>query len=220
MKKQFPTVSALAVATAAYHYNNSTIIRNTMLDEHGCELRPNRELISNHLLGKPSNLRVNDHYIAEAEGIITYLQQTVIMQSLKGTPDRFLAQLVELLTNHDISESDIGILAWAPKLADDYQKKDHVREISARYEHSSRYVGRLNDKIETSFTLIEKRYIKDTDCYSVYGYDDQGNCLFYWARGLDKVCEVGRLRARVKAHREDTYRNGTRVTYLNYVKVL
>lgn len=220
MKQNFPTEQALTVALVAYHYNNSKVVRNTMLSEQGFEVQPNRQLIINHLTGKQSNLRVNDHYAKQADGIITYLQQTVIMQSLKGTPDRFLAQIVELLTAQTIAESDIGLLAWAPKLADDYQKKDHVREISARYEHRSRYVGKLGDKIETGFTLIEKRYIPRMDCYAVYGVDDHDNLIFYWAKNLDKVCEVGKITGRVKAHQADGYRNDARVTTLNYVKVL
>lgn len=220
MKQQFPTLHSLALATAAYHWNKSTVVRNTMLDEHGHEVLPNRQLIADHLEGRRDILRINDHYIAQADGIIGYLQQTVIMQSLRGTPDRFLAQVSELISNQTIVLSDVGILAWAPKLAEDYQKKDHVREVSARYEHSSRYIGRIGDKVETGFTLIDKRYIKSMDCYAVYGYDDYGNCLFYWAKTLDKVCEVGRIHGRIKAHREDEYRNRARVTTLNYVKVL
>ena len=223
MKQQFPTINALAVATAAYHYNNSTVVRNVMLDSNGNELQPNRQLIADHLEGRPSNLRVNDHYIAEAEGIVQYLQQTVIMQSLKGgsgAPDRFLAQITELITQKEITDRDFGILAWAPKLADEYQKKDHVREISARYEHRSNYVGRVGDKIELAFTLIEKRYIKSMDCWAVYGINEQDNLIFYWARTLDKVCEVGRINGRIKAHKEDEYKNKARITVLNYVKVL
>lgn len=220
MKQQFPTIHALAVATAAYHYNNSTVVRNVMLDAIGNQLRPNRQLIADHLEGKPSNLRVNDHYIAEADGIITYLQQTVIMQSLKATPDRFLAQVTELITQQEITDRDFGILAWAPKLADDYQKKDHVRELSARYEYRSNYVGRVGDKIEVSFTLIEKRYIKSMDCWAVYGINEQDNLMFYWARSLDKVCEVGKISGRIKSHKEDEFKNKARITTLNYVKVL
>lgn len=220
MKQQFPTEHALAVATAAYHYNNSMIVRNTMLSEQGHEIQPNRQLISNHLLGKESNLRVNDHYLAEADGIIQYLQQTVIMQSLKGKPDRFLAQIAELLTAQTIAESDLGILAWAPKLADDYQKKDHVRELSARHERTSRYTGRVGETVTIGFTLIEKRYVQSTNCYAVYGVTEHDNLVFYWAKGLDRVCEVGRIQGRVKAHNEDQYRNRAHVTVLNYVKVV
>jgi hypothetical protein len=220
MKQKFPTIQALAVAVSAYHYNNSTIVRNTMLDQNNNEIQPNRQLIANHLEGKNSNLRVNDHYIAEAEGIVQYLQQTMIMQSLKGTPDRFLGQLTELLSQQDLLPRDFGILAWAPKLVDDYQKKDHVRELSARYEYRSNYVGRVGDKIDLGFTLIEKRYIKSMDCWAVYGINEQDNIIFYWAKNSDKVCEVGKISGRIKSHKEDEYRGNARVTTLNYVKVL
>ena len=221
MKQKFPVIQALAVATAAYHYNNSMVVRNVMLDPTGgFELKPNRQLITEYLEGKPSNLRVNDHYVAEAEGIVQYLQQTVIMQSLKGTPDRFVGQLTELLSNQELELSDIGILAWAPKLVDDYQKKDHVRELGARYERTSRYTGRIGETITVGFTLIEKRYIQSQNCYAVYGVTEHDNLVFYWARDLDKVCEVGRIQGRVKSQREEEYRNNARVTVLNYVKVL
>lgn len=220
MKQQFPTVHAVAVATAAYHWNKSTVVRNIMLNEHGHEVLPNRQLIAEHLEGRRDIFRINDHYLAEAEGIITYLQQTVIMQSLKNTPDRFLAQVAELLTGQEISLKDVGILAWAPKLVEDYQRKDHVRELSARYERTSRYIGRISDKLTVNFTLIDKRYVQSTDSYAVYGVNEHGDLMFYWAKSLDKVCEVGRISGRVKAHNEDGYRNNARVTVLNYVKVL
>lgn len=219
MKPQFPTLLALATAIAAYEFNKKSIIRNP-ITLNGQGVFPNRQLINDYVLGKGSPFIVNDFHNKHADGIITYLQQTVIMQSLKGAPDRFLGQIVELLSKQTVKESELGLLAWAPKLADDYQKKDAVRELSARYEHSSRYVGKIGDKIETGFTLLDKRYIKTMDCYAVYGYDDNGNCLFYWAKTLDKVCEVGRIKGRVKAHNEDDYRNKARVTYLNYVKVI
>ncbi|CAB4129325.1 hypothetical protein UFOVP112_423 [uncultured Caudovirales phage] len=218
MKKKLSTVKALAVAVAAYAHNGRKIVRAVMRDGEK-EYVSNRQLVEDYFNNR-AHFVVNDHHCKEAEGIINYLQQNVIMQSLKGTPDRFLAQLSALTSQVELTVKDIGILAWAPKLADDYQKKDAVREISARYEHSSRYVGRIGDKIETGFTLIDKRYIKSMDCYAVYGYDDNGNCLFYWAKTLDKVCEVGRIHGRIKDHKEDEYRNKTRVTVLNYVKVL
>jgi len=68
--------------------------------------------------------------------------------------------------------------------------------------------------------LLEKRYVKTLDSWAVYGYDAAGNLLFYWARSLDKICEVGKISARIKDHREDEYKNNARITVLNYVKVL
>ena len=214
--KFFPTLESIATAIAAYDYTDKRIVRAKITDG----LAPNRELITNYMSGNGAPFVVNDFHRKEADGIITYLQQTVIVQSLKGSPDRFLAQIAELVTQQEVAVKDFGILAWAPKLVDDYQKKDHVRELSARYEHSSRYVGRIGDKITTDFTLIEKRYIKSMDCYVVYGYNTGDNLIMYWARSLDKVCEVGKISGRIKAHNEDEYRGKARVTVMNYVKVL
>jgi hypothetical protein len=180
----------------------------------------NRQLITDYVIGNGGPFIVNDEHRKQAEEIVQYLEQTVIMQSLKGTPDRFLADLSTTLANKEVSVKEFGIVAWAPHLVDQYQRKDRVREVSARYEVHSRYVGHVRDKITTDFTLLEKRYIKNMDCWAVYGYDANDNLLFYWARSLDKVCEVGRIEARIKDHKEDEYRNDAKVTVLNYVKVL
>ena len=142
------------------------------------------------------------------------------MQSLKGKPDRFLGQLNSILANQEVSVKDFGIVAWAPHLVEQYQQRDHVRELSARHERSSRYTGRIGETVTVDFSLIEKRYVQSTDCYAVYGYTEHDNLVFYWAKTLDKVCEVGRIQGRVKAHREEEYRNNAKVTVLNYVKVL
>ena len=217
--KSYPILEVLAAAVAAYAHNGQKIVRVTV-HNNGTRIDSNRQLVADCFEGMKPPFIVNDFHRTEAEGIITYLQQTVIMQSLKSTPDKFLAQITELVTQQEVSVKDIGILAWAPKLADDYQKKDHVRELSARYEHRSHYVGRIGDKVEIDFTLIEKRYIKSMDCYAVYGINGDDNLVFYWARNLDKICETGRIQGRVKDHKEDEYRNNAKITVLNYVKVL
>ena len=212
----FPALQVLATAVAAYQYTNKRIVRVKLSNGPP----PNRELITNYVLGKGAPFVVNDLHVSEAERLVTYLEQTVIMQSLKSTPDRFLTQLSAILANKEISDKDFGIVAWAPHLVDQYQKKDHVREVSARYERSSRYVGTIGEKITTDFILIEKRYIKSMDCYVVYGCNANNNLIQYWARSLDKICEVGKISGRIKAHNEDEYHNNARITVLNYVKVV
>lgn len=216
--KFFPTLEALAVAIAAYRLNDRKIVRETTPGGDK-EILPNRQLIKNYFT-KQNQIFVNDSGFKEAENIVNYLQQTVIMQSLKGTTDRFLGQLTELLSNQEVSDRDFGILAWAPHLTDQYQKKDRVREISARYEHTSQYIGTPGQKITTDFTLLEKNYIKSMDCYVVYGYDNNNNLIQYWAKNLDKVCEVGQIAGRIKLHREDEYHSNARVTVINYVKIV
>jgi len=216
--KFFPTLEVLAVASLAYRQSGNKIIRDT-ITEGDRKLYPNRVIIEHHFTNQ-SQVIVTNHDCEAAKGMQTYLEQTVIVQSLKSSPDRFLGQMAELISKPEISNRDFGLVAWAPHLVNQYQRKDRVREISARYEHTSRYIGTVGQKITTDFTLIEKRYIKSMDCYVVYGYDANDNLIQYWARTLDKICEVGKIIGRIKAHNEDEYHNNARITVMNYVKVV
>jgi hypothetical protein len=220
--KASPTLRVLATAIAAYEHNNRSIVRNPVTID-GVGYYPNRQLITDSVLYNGTfngKFIVNEFHEKQADGVIQYIEQTVIMQSLKGAPDRFLSQLNEILANKEISIKDFGIVAWAPHLVDQYQQQDHVRELSARHERLSRYTGRIGETVTIQFTMIEKSYIQSTDCYAVYGYTEHDNLVFYWAKNLDKVCEAGRIQGRVKSHREESYRNNAKVTVLNYVKVL
>lgn len=217
--KSFPTLQVLATSIAAYEHNKRTIVRNPMTVD-GVGYISNRQLVSDSVQGFGAPFVVNEFHTKQAEGIIAYLEQTVIMQRLKGATDRFLEQIGTILANSETTNKDFGIIAWAPHLADQYQKKDHVREVSARFEYSSRYIGQIGDKITTDFTLIDSRYIKTMDCYAVYGHDAQGNLIFYWAREQKKIIKLGKIHGRVKAQNRDQYRGDACVTTLNYVKIL
>jgi hypothetical protein len=220
--KLVPTLEVVAAAIAAYEHNNRSIVRNPIAID-GVEYHPNRHLITESVLfGGTFNGKfiVNDFHRKQADGVIQYIEQNVIMQSLRGKPDHFLGILNEILANKEVAPNTFGRIAWAPHLVEQYQQRDHVRELSARHERMSRYTGRIGETVTVDFTLIEKRYIQSTDCYAVYGYTEHDNLVFYWAKNLDKVCEVGRIQGRVKSHREEEYRNNAKVTVLNYVKVL
>ena len=220
--KTSPTLEVVATAIAAYEHNNRSIVRNTV-NVDGVVLHSNRHLISESVLfGRTFDGKfiVNDFHRKQAEGVIQYIEQNVIMQSLKGKPDQFLSLLNEILADKEVGPNTFGRIAWAPHLVDQYQQRDHVRELGARYERTSRYTGRIGETITVGFTLIEKRYIQNTNCWAVYGVTEYDNLVFYWANALDRVCEVGKISGRVKSHREEEYRNNAKVTVLNYVKVL
>lgn len=216
--KSYATLDVLATAIAAYEYNKRSIIRSPITVD-GQGFLSNRQLITDYVQGNGGPFVVKDIHSDKAKDIVQYLEQTVIMQSLKGTPDRFLAQINSTLANKNTNIKEFGIIAWAPHLVDQYQQKDAAREVSSRYEITSNYIGRIGEKISIDFTLIDKRYIKQMDCFVVYGVSEN-NLVFYWAKNLDKICEVGRIQGRVKEHKKDEYRNDARVTVLNYVKVL
>lgn len=217
--KSYTTQEVLAVAVAVFEHNDHYVIRSTTKMEDRVYVS-NRQLISEYLDGSQRPFVVSKQHQDRALDIQKYLEQTYIMQNLRDGADRFLSQINLLCSQEKVTEKELGLMAWAPKVAVDYERKDQVREVSARYEYVSRYVGRLGETIETPFTLIDSRYITSMDCWAVYGADDDGNLIFYWAKNRDRVCETGSIRGRVKSHREDAYRNDARVTALNYVKVL
>lgn len=220
MKKEYSTAKALATAVAAFEFNNHSILRNPETVD-GVGRYPNRQLMLNSLDGDVEHFTVTESHYQQADEIIQYLQQAGLMQTLaKGAMDTFLGSIIELLANPKVTNRDLGMLAWAPKLTKDFQKKDQVREISAGYEGGSRYIGSIGDKLVINFTLIESRYIKTMDCYAVYGYTEQDNLVFYWARDKEKIVTAGRLQGKVKAQNKDKFRNNACVTTLNYVKVL
>lgn len=222
MAKQqfFPTVKVVATAIAAYEFNRNSIVRSPVVIDN-INYQSSRQLITDYLVNNVGPFVVNEFHQKQAEGIITYLQQAGLMQTLtNGKPDNFLSNVVKLLTEETVGSRDLGLVAWAPKLADDYQKKDAIREVSARYELRSNYIGTVGEKTIINFSLIEKRYVHSMDCNAVYGHDDVGNLVFYWAKDSKKIIESGRIQGRIKAHNKDKYRGDARVTTLNYVKVV
>lgn len=214
-------VSLVAAAISAYEQNNEQIVRDDCLHQ-GIELHSNRELMSKYLDGNHSYSEeaTNAHY-AQAEDVIAYLQQVAILQTLaKGNTTNFLAKIVELLVNDTVLRTSIGLIAWAPKVAADFRKKDGVREISSLHEHTSCHIGSIGSTIAVDFTLIEQRFIKSLKSWSVLGYTTDGNLIFYWARRADAICKQGQIKGRVRSHVVDAYRNKAKVTSLNYVKIL
>lgn len=219
LNQKYSTLQVLATAVAAYEHNNHRIERNALTSVEQT-IVPNRQLVVNYMQGHGSPFVVTDKHVKQANSILQYLQQSTIMQTLLNRNDRFLTQVNELLLKPTVGLKDFGLMVWAPKLADDYRKKDHVREVSAQFQYTSCYIGKIGDKIETNFTLIDSRYIQSMECHAVYGHDPKGNLIFYWARDEKKICKAGLIRGRVKTHKKDSYRGNACVTTLNYVKIL
>ena len=219
MKAQFNTVEAVAAAIAAMDINNNQVVRTSTVDQHTqIVTRSNRSLVEGFLQGE-SELSVTDDHRNRAQEVIQYLQQTAMLRTLTGSkPDEFLNTINEMLEKPSVIQKDIGLLVWAPKVFFEYKKKDSIKEVSSRFERSSRYIGAVGGKITTDFTLIESRFVTSVGCFAVYGYTKEDNLVFYWAKNEEKIVKSGTVSARIKAHKLDSYRGGACVTVLNYVK--
>ena len=216
----YPIELALAAAVAAFEKNQHRVERDFIRTE-SSSIVPNRVLMQQYLAGADPELGIMPAHHEKAEHIINYLQQANLMQTLStGRTNRFLGDIAELLTTLKINERDFGLLAWAPKLTTDNENRDRVREASSHYEFRSHWIGKLNEKVTLNFTLLESKYVSKMNCYSVYGHDDAGSLITYWANNEKKIVKHGALQGRVKAHNRDSYRSNACVTTLNYVKVL
>lgn len=216
MKPTFCATDVIATAIAAYRQNQNQIVRVVIDDR-----LPNRQLMSECLQNNHINLAsITEHDKQSADAMIDYLQQVAMVQTLIGRCDKFLNQITALIAQGEITTRDLGILAWAPKLAETYQQKDAVKEITARFGTSSQYIGRIGEKISFDFTLIEDHYVRSLECYAVFGRDQHNNFVRYWAKNKNKIIKQGPVRARIKNHTTDPYHANVAVTQLHYVKIL
>ncbi len=214
-KITYKTALVLAAAIRAYRANGR--VNREFVNEDGVEYQPNRLIITNAV---NKNQFTADEFDA-AEQIKTYLKDVAIIQTLKqGTADQFLKNMIEMLELESVTAREFGLMAWAPKLSADYQRRDRTREASALYESTSRHFGNTGDRVEIDFVLIESVFLKNYDCYRVYGHTGTGDLVSYWARDSKKIIEQGRLKGRVNKHVTDSHRGGACVTMLNYVKVI
>lgn len=218
MSQKYPVRVALGAAIQAFDVNQFFVQRDYSRDSTGeILITPNRVLMLDYL----KQDTVSDEQLTKAEDIVIFLQQTCIMQTLaNGKSDQFLSNMVELLTNETVTHRDFGLLAWAPKLARDLQKRADAREVSAMFERTSNYVGCVGERVDINFTAIDSRYHTNMNCYAVYGHDNNHNLIFYWANDINKVVTNGFINGRVKSHYVDDLRNKARITALNYVKVV
>jgi hypothetical protein len=219
--QRYQTRDAVAAAIYAFDTNGSVIKENTFRKDADsptglCEVFTNKSIIS-QCMANPEPLQ--DIHYTRADDVITYIQQAVVMQTLtKGSVNDFVSKMHDVLNQPEITARDFAYIAWAPKLAVDYENSQRVKNTMSLYESTSRFVGNVGNKITVNFTLINSRHHQDHNSYAVVGHDDNGNIIMYWANREDKVIRSGKLTGKVKAHQTGANRN--KRTILNYVKIV
>jgi hypothetical protein len=210
---KFDTVQSLAIAIAAFRLLDNKIVR------WDGKTPGNKELVVDYFTqNKPFEGSDDTSLIAAAEEIMTALSQKVTMLALTGArPNDFLLKVNEVLEKKNITSRDFGLLVWAPKLFTDIVKQDNDRITIQTAAIGSKYIGRPTEKLELTFTLLTCRYLQNYNMFVHTGHDEHGNLVNFFNKS--KI-ESGRIKARVKTHKQDAYVNNACVTVLNYVKVL
>lgn len=215
--KNLNTREALAVAIFAFRKNGKVVKEAT------AEATSNKLMVWDYFVPlkteKPQpRIEVTEELLEAADAVRTVIDHAVTMSMLtKGFVVSFLGNIHEIVKEDTVKSKHLGMLVWAPKLAQDLQKAESLKELSAGYEHASKYIGKLGDRIEFDFTLIEKRYVRALETWSAYGHNEQGHLVKFLTKH-EELCATGRIRARIRKHEVDSYHNNAKVTTLNFVK--
>jgi hypothetical protein len=83
--------------------------------------------------------------------------------------------------------------------------------------NTSQYLGRVGEKVQLDFVLIDSRYLQQYNCYSVTGHDGRSNMVNFLT-AHQNLAASGRISGKIKRTEASQYHNGARVTQLNFVK--
>ena len=215
--KNLNTREALAIAIFAFRKNGKVVKEATT------EATSNKLMVWDYFVPlkteKPQpRIEVTEELLEAADAVRTVIDHAVTMSMLtKGFVVSFLGNIHEIVKEDTVKSKHLGMLVWAPKLAQDLKKAESLKELSAGYEHASKYIGKPGDRIEFDFTLIEKRFVRALDTWSAYGHNEQGHLVKFLTKH-EELCATGRIRARIRKHEVDSYHNNAKVTTLNFVK--
>jgi hypothetical protein len=203
--KHHNTTEVVAVACAIFREAGNTVKRD------GTE--SSRIRLEQHFADQLVTVTEADR--AMADTVISYVQQRATIDALTGARvGVFVQDVVALVDDKDISERNFGRIVWLPKLYNDMVAKDEVKQDLAHYTITSRYVGKIKDKLEVNFTPLTVNYSRDYNCYRHLGHDGRGNLIGF----LSKAQHSGLIKGNIKKHSTSSYHNNAKVTYLNYVQ--
>jgi hypothetical protein len=217
------TKELTAIAFAAYRFNSGLIKDSVRWDDSTESLvpvTPNKVLMRNTVSQKEGEicLTITDDDRQQAELAINALHGDITLKLLMGKRvSDFVQNLNTAVSKESCTVSDCGIVAWLPEMFGRVKIDQANKEQMLEFSMTSEYIGAIDQKVTIDFTMINSRFLRDYDCYSVFGHDNNGNCVSFFTR-KSEMTKGGRITGKVKSHKTDDYHNGTKVTTINYVK--
>jgi hypothetical protein len=154
----------------------------------------------------------------EATLCIQYIQGQAMMDILSGKAvSSFMRDMLALLEVDTVPEFRVGMLLYAANTFHTGKARDVVKEKVSEMAYTSQALGKVGDKVAVNFTLIDKRYIQQFDCWAAGGNDDKGNLVSFLTKH-EKLCVSGKITGKVKSAGADKWRGNAMVTALNFVK--
>ena len=209
--KRYNTQEVIAAACALYRINGNAVVK-----DNDKKLPTSKQLLVDYFVNnKPFEVTEVDREFAV--GCIAQIQHRVLMNHLtdRKTTD-FLDKLSDIVIgpNDVVSEKKFGYMVWVPAVVSGMQAEEQQKLDLAHLVYTSKYQGKLGEKIAVNFTPIRVKYAHSYSCWRYFGHDGNGNLIGF----LSKKELKGKIQGKVKSHEVSKYNGGGRVTYLNYVK--
>jgi hypothetical protein len=216
----------VALAFAAQRVNGAmykdTLFFDTEKDA-VVEVVPNKTLMLNSFAIEPGSnpeLVATDEDFAQADAAISAIQGDVLVKKLADRRvSDFQFNLSEAISQGTCTQRDCGLVAYVPKAYAMLIERQEKDEAKIGLVGTSEYLGRVGEKIQLDFTLIDSRYLQQYNCYSVTGHDGCGNMVSFLT-AHQNLAASGRITGKVKRIEQSQYHNGAKVTQLNFVKVI
>lgn len=215
-----PTLELATLAFAAQRINSTLHKDNRIFDavkQELIEVVPNKTLMRDSVTGNKI-LLVTEQDRVDAEAAVLALQQDMTMAMLKGRKvSDFVSNLVSAIGQDEASERDCGLFAFLPNMYEQLKARQQKEETVVGLAYSSKAIGNVGDRVIVNLTVISARYLSSYNCWSVFGHDQNGNCLSFLTGKQD--CSVSdTYTGKIKRVGNDAYHNGAMVTQLNFVK--
>jgi hypothetical protein len=131
----------------------------------------------------------------------------------------FQFSLSEAISQPTCTQRDCGLVAFVPKTYAGMLERQEKDEAKFGLAGTSEYLGRVGEKIQLDFVLIDSRYLQQYNCHSVTGHDGNGNMVSFLT-AHQSLARSGRISGKVKRTEVSQYHNGAKVTQLNFVKAI
>jgi len=222
-KREIRTIATRDLAALAFMAQrmNGTLHRdNRVFDPESQdwqEVRPNKDIMRENL-GLAARPTEQDY--EQADEAMSGVQNDLTLRILKGQQvSDFARSLVKLVQQETATERDCGLMAFLPKTFAGQVERENKQIQVAGMAGTSVYLGRVGEKITVDFVLVDKRFLQQYNCWSVFGHDGAGNCVGFLTQH-EHLAKDGRIQGKIKRIYEDSYRGGACVTGLNYVKAI
>ena len=216
----------VALAFAAQRMNGGLHRDNRYFDPEKdafVEVVPNKTLMFNSFAFEPGSnpeLVPTDEDRAQADAAISAIQGDVLIKKLADRRvSDFQFNLSEAISQPTCTQRDCGLVAFVPKTYAGMLERQEKDEAKIGLASTSEYLGRVGEKIQLDFALIDSKYLQQYNCYSVTGHDGNGNMVSFLT-AHQGLAQSGRIAGKIKRIEVSQYHNGAKVTQLNFVKAI